>query len=135
MLRINCGRCGPKNRATATSLNTSWANLSLEPCPPVTRATLAADLTNARNMARSHGRFSVPWDVHPASLRATFAHNTDLIMSLDEHAVPSAAAPVGVRADSPIGLGGGACNDTLRDAIEHGNIAEAIGRRRALIAA
>lgn len=131
-------------------------------------------------MERSRGRFSVPWDLHPSSLRATFAHNTDLIMALDSHAVPSTGAaprthtaastppshrrdtwhipitppiahlmhmarvaqptlshagptdePVGVRADSPIGLGGGACKDTLHDAIVNGNVAEAIGRRRA----
>ncbi len=84
--------CGPKNYVSPQSVNTSWATLPLARCPRVTRRTLGADGSNARNMERSRGRFSVPWDLHPSSLRATFAHNTDLIMALDSHAVPSTGA-------------------------------------------
>ena len=48
------------------------------------------------------------------------------------HAGCTLGEPVGVRSDSPIGLGGGACKDTMHDAIVNGNVAEALGRRRAL---
>ena len=31
--------------------------------------------------------FSVPWDVHPLSLRSEFAHNTDLLLTLNRTAI------------------------------------------------
>eukprot|EP00966_Prymnesium_polylepis_P161685 3736787-Prymnesium_polylepis.2 len=34
----------------------------------------------------AHG-FAVPWDLHPRSLHAEFAHNTDLLLTLDHAAV------------------------------------------------
>ena len=31
--------------------------------------------------------FSVPWDLHPKSLHAEFAHNTDLLLTLGTRSV------------------------------------------------
>ena len=128
MWQIGAFGCGPKNAISRDMTHGSWARLPLGGCPAVTDATLAAEARGAQNMAASHGNFAVPWDLHPASLHATFAHNTDLLLSLDARAVPTRGA-VGVAPASPFGLGGGSCNDTMRDAIEHGNVAEVVGRR------
>mmetsp|Transcript_22718 Transcript_22718/g.49639 ORF Transcript_22718/g.49639 Transcript_22718/m.49639 type:complete len:170 (-) Transcript_22718:121-630(-) len=67
--------------------------------------------------------FSVPWDVHPRSLRAEFAHNTDLLLTLDQGAIEK-RGEVGIWEDTPFGLGGGVCRDVRRD----GTAAELLGR-------
>ena len=56
----------------------------------------------------------LPFDL----LAYTYSHH-------DQAAVPS-KGEVGLHADALYGLGGGRCTDTLRDAIKHGNVAEAV---------
>ena len=74
-------------------------------------------------MAVARGSFQVPWELHPKSLHAVFAHNTDVLFVRDRDAIPR-RADVGVTATSEFGLGGGLCRHTLRD----GNAMEMIGR-------
>jgi len=109
------------------ALKGNWSLLQLPPLDEITAATLAAERKNADNAAqdsRSGHEYSVPWDVHPRSLRAEFAHNTDLLLALDRSAIAT-AREVGIDAASDrFGLGGGDCHDTIRD----GNPAEVIGR-------
>ena len=59
----------------------------------MSNASLTAEEINSRNMVadQSHG-FAVPWDLHPRSLHAEFAHNTDLLLTLNHSAVPRRAA-------------------------------------------
>ena len=56
------------------------------PSTQVTSDTLRAEELNARNMIADNGKggsaFMVPWDLHPLSLHAEFAHNTDLLLTL-----------------------------------------------------
>ena len=77
---------------------------------------------NSRNMVKDNA-FAIPWDLHPRSLHAEFAHNTDLLATLD-NATVTASRDVGVYTDSTYGLGGGNCRDVLRD----GTAAEMVGR-------
>ena len=104
-----------------------WSRVALPALSEVTEATLQAEEVNARNMLVDNSRrgagFSVPWDLHPKSLHAEFAHNTDLLLTLEPGAVRR-SREVGVHADSAFGLGGGLCVHVLRD----GTAAEMIGR-------
>lgn len=88
----------------------------------VRRCRLRPQEINARNMMSDIG-FSVPWDLHPRSLRAEFAHNTDLFATLINGSI-TASRDAGVYADSEYGLGGGLCRDVLRD----GTPGELVGR-------
>ena len=102
---------------------TSWASVPLPPLDEISEATLRAEEVNAANMAVARGSFQVPWELHPKSLHAVFAHNTDVLFVRDRDAIPR-RADVGVTATSEFGLGGGLCRHTLRD----GNAMEMIGR-------
>lgn len=55
-------------------------------CPPSLPAThpvrLQPQESNARAMATARGRLLIPWDLHPRSLHAEFAHNTDVLFTL-----------------------------------------------------
>ena len=102
---------------------TSWASVPLPPLDEISEATLRAEEVNAANMAVARGSFQGPWELHPKSLHAVFAHNTDVLFVRDRDAIPR-RADVGVTATSEFGLGGGLCRHTLRD----GNAMEMIGR-------
>jgi len=63
-----------------------WSKAVLPALAEVTSDTLRAEELNARNMIADNGKggnsFMVPWDLHPLSLHAEFAHNTDLLLTL-----------------------------------------------------
>ena len=63
-----------------------WSKAVLPALAEVTPDTLRAEELNARNMIADNGKggsaFMVPWDLHPLSLHAEFAHNTDLLLTL-----------------------------------------------------
>ena len=99
----------------------SWRRSVLPPLREVTDSSLRAEFVNCDNMVG--GAFLIPWDLHPRSLHAEFAHNTDLLVTLEPGAVAK-STDVGVWPDSPYGLGGGYCRDVLRD----GNAMEMVGR-------
>ncbi|KAL1522571.1 hypothetical protein AB1Y20_017556 [Prymnesium parvum] len=100
----------------------AWRSQPLPPLREVSNASLHAEEVNSRNMITTPG-FSVPWDLHPRSLHAEFAHNTDLLLTRHHSAVPR-SRDVGVWADSAYGLGGGLCKHVLRD----GTVQEMLGR-------
>ncbi|KAL3927226.1 MAG: hypothetical protein SGPRY_002922 [Prymnesium sp.] len=112
-----------KNQRVSRSI--PWSKMALPALRQVSNASLAAEELNAINMRlpRSRLGFSIPWDLHPRSLHAEFAHNTDLLLTLDHSAV-QASRDVGVWPDSPYGLGGGLCADVLRDGVA----SEMVGR-------
>ena len=115
------------SKGSAHILEQSWASLELPPLAEVTRRSLDAEETNARNMLsdNTEGRFgfSIPWDLHPRSLHAEFSHNTDLLLTLDHGAIRR-RREVGVSGTTRFGLGGGFCEHVLRD----GTAAEMVGR-------
>ena len=115
-----------KGERTKGMRSGDWRTVPLPPLREVTTATVRAEEKNAENMIddmKTTGSFAVPWDIHPRSLHAEFSHNTDLLLTLDADAIAS-DGEVGVRADSPFGLGGGLCEHTLRD----GTAKEMVGR-------
>ena len=120
----------------------------LSPTDPRSFRSLRAEEVNARNYAErgAHG-LSIPWDLHPRSLHAEFAHNTDLFFTHDGGGANGgdsgrtngganggasvrsgggetgsveivSLGEVGVWAHSEYGLGGGLCRDVLRDGTE-----------------
>ena len=105
----------------------AWQVRELPPLAEVTDATLQAEEVNARNIATDSAAggpgFAIPWDLHPRSLHAEFAHNTDLLLTLGSSAVRR-GREVGVGPSTPFGLGGGMCVHVRRD----GTAAELIGR-------
>ena len=116
-------------------LDADWGSARLPALAEVTDETLHAEEMNARNMMADNVPgvgFSVPWDLHPKSLHAEFAHNTDLLLTLERgpHAIEESrrlvtrGRAVGVSSTSPFGLGGGLCVHVLRD----GTAQEMVGR-------
>ena len=118
-----------------------YSNLQLSPLREVTEASVRAEFRNAMNLAaepraayargsrRAGTSFSLPWDLHPASLHAEFTHNTDLLCTHQEsspvsHLAITREGDVGVTSHSTYGLGGGLCEDVARD----GSLREVIGR-------
>lgn len=95
-----------------------WGRVELPRLREVSNASLTAEEVNMVNMlARAPHGMAIPWDLHPRSLHAEFAHNTDLLLTL-EHDALKKERDVGVWPDSPYGLGGGFCDDVLRDGTE-----------------
>ena len=117
--------CGPKNDVRSWHFGKGFKPTWRFACPVVDGGAIAAEAAQAERI--SAGDFNVPWDLHPRSLHATFTHNTDLILSLNHSAIDS-DGHVGLRPDSPFGLGGGNCDDTIRTAYKQGAVAEVIGR-------
>ena len=77
--------------------------------------SISAELAGARHVSRVYaaGGVAIPWDVHPYSLRASFAYNTDLIgvlHSIDASHTITSVGRVGVGPNSSRALGGVACN-------------------------
>ena len=76
---------------------------------------VAAELASARHIARiysSGAHVAIPWDVHPLSLRAAFAYNTDLVgvhRSVDASRIIATVSPVGIEPNSSASLGGYEC--------------------------
>ena len=100
-------------------LESNWSAMrELPPLAEVTDATIRAEEVNARNLAHDQRRrgpgFAIPWDLHPKSLHAEFAHNTDLLLTLQSGAVRR-SREVGISERTPFGLGGGMCAHVLRD--------------------
>lgn len=115
---------GTAKNTRITTHGTPWSALPLPPLREVSNASLVAEEINSRNMIMDQALgFAVPWDLHPRSLHAEFAHNTDLLLTLNHSAVPR-SRDVGVWEDSPYGLGGGWCKDVLSD----GTAMEMVGR-------
>jgi hypothetical protein len=113
-------------------LRTNWAEVALPKLPEVAERGMRAEDINARNMVvdmRKGPGFSVPWDLHPHSLHAEFAHNTDLLLTLNRsdwsaQQLVLRSREVGVHATGKFGLGGGHCTHVVRD----GTASEVIGR-------
>jgi FkbM family methyltransferase len=126
-------------------LTAPWSTLPLPPLAEVTERSLKAEEVNAANMVSDNigGRqackrkfmrgacggfgggfgFRVPWDLHPLSLHAEFAHNTDILLTRGSDVVRR-RREVGVSASTKFGLGGGMCEHVRRD----GTPFEVIGR-------
>lgn len=109
-----------KNQVLTTTK--PWSSLPLPSLREVSNASLRAEEINALNMMSDQG-MAIPWDLHPRSLHAEFAHNTDLLLTLNHSAVQR-SRDVGVWEDSVYGLGGGYCKDVLND----GTVMEMLGR-------
>lgn len=76
-----------------------WATAPLPQLRSVSSATIRAETINADNMARDMVTkgFATPWDVHPASLHAEFAHNTDLVRAATRTVAMQPSAQPGAR--------------------------------------
>ena len=114
-----------------TARGCAWDSLPLPPLREIGERGVAAELRNAANMmaAVRDKSFNVPWDLHPHSLHAEFGHNTDVLAvhpgaSGGQYMELPSAGEVGIRAESPIGLGGAICSDVMHA----GSMREVMGK-------
>ena len=106
----------------------------------VDELTLAAEAKHASNMLRAyHGRgYAIPWDVHPMSLRSSFAYNTDMLgihrsVPLEaEHTGGVRPQRVGVTRASSRGLGDQRCGADMRPKERIGRLCHRNATERAI---